>query len=72
MKGFNDGLPSTILEDIDSDLDVSGDALNYNYDVIDLKEASNPFHETIKDILNIYIERNDEESFNPEAALQSP
>lgn len=49
------------MEDIDSDLDVSGEALNYNYDVIDLKDATNPFRETIKDILLIYIDRSGEE-----------
>ena len=34
----------TILEDMDSDLDLSGDALNYNYDIIDLKDETSPFH----------------------------
>ena len=55
---------------MDSDCDMSAEALSSNYDVIDLKQEDNPMHATIKDILEIYLNRNnEEESFNPEAVL---
>lgn len=49
---------NTIIEDIDSDIsnDFSAD-LNYNYDIINLKEESSPFHQTVKDTLFIYNKR---------------
>ena len=73
--GGLEGQGDTILEDMDSENDFSAD-LNYNYDVINLKEESNPFHEPIKNILLIYNKRRNEggdadsdEEFNPEKAL---
>ena len=66
----------TILEDMDSDIDgdLSADALNYNYDVINLKEETNQFHEAIKGVLTAYYkhigEDKDEEN-DPTRALQS-
>ena len=76
----------TILEDMDSDIDndFSADALNYNYDVINLKEESNPFHNSVKDILVIYnkrvnngdtkgnIKADSDDEVSPEKALASP
>ena len=78
--------PSTIMEDMDSDIsgDFSAD-LNYNYDVINLKEESNPFHQVAKDTLFIYNKRkttagdtkassalDSDEEKAPEKALSSP
>ena len=65
---------NTILEDMDSDLDLSAD-LNYNYDVINLKDPTNPFYEAVKNILVVYSKRagnDDDEEINPEKALASP
>lgn len=65
----------TILED-DSDIDgdLSADALNYNYDVINLKEDTNPYHNAIKDVLTAYykhIGEDKNEENDPTRALQS-
>ena len=75
----------TILEDMDSDIDNDFSAdLNYNYDVINLKEESNPFHNSVKDILVIYnkrvnngdtkgvIKADSDDEVSPEKALASP
>lgn len=85
MDGLNE--QNTILEDMDSDIsgDFSADALNYNYDVINLKEESNPFHNAVKDLLVIYnkrannveetkasTRRDSDDDFSPEKALASP
>ena len=71
----NDMQGSTIMEDMDSDIsgDFSAD-LNYNYDVINLKEQDNRFHVPVKDTLTIYNRRaeNSDEDFSPEKALASP
>lgn len=85
MKG--EMISNTILEDMDSDIDndFSADALNYNYDVLNLKEESNEFHTPIKDILVIYNKRttgtgreskavemvDSDDEFDPDKALQS-
>lgn len=77
---------NTILEDMNSD--ISGDFtqdLNYNYDVINLKDESNPYHNTVKDYLVIYNRRangdsttsasraqDSDDGFSPEKALASP
>ena len=67
---------STILEDMDSDIDgdLSEDACNYNYDVIGLKEPTNPFHNEVKNVLTAYYRRlgdeNDSEN-DPVSILQS-
>ena len=63
------------MEDMDSDLDMSAD-LNYNYDVINLKEnPTGPIYEAIKNILVVYSKRagnDDDDEINPEKALTSP
>ena len=66
---------NTIMEDMDSDLDMSAD-LNYNYDVINLKEnTTGPLYEAVKSILVVYSKRagsGDDDEINPEKALTSP
>ena len=67
---------NTILEDMDSDIDnsLSEDALNYNYDVINLKEETSPFHNPVKDVLTIFYKRlgeEDDEENDPTRVLQS-
>ena len=63
------------MEDMDSDLDMSAD-LNYNYDVINLKDdPTSPYYEAIKNILAVYSKRagnEDDDEINPERALSSP
>ena len=64
------------MEDMDSDMDMSAD-LNYNYDVINLKEdVTSPLYEAIKNILVVYSKRagseDDDDEINPEKALTSP
>ena len=64
------------MEDMDSDMDMSAD-LNYNYDVINLKEdVTSPLYEAIKNILVVYSKRagadEDDDEINPEKALTSP
>ena len=63
------------MEDMDSDLDMSAD-LNYNYDVINLKDPMGPFYEAVKNILIVYSKRagndDDDDEINPEKALASP
>ena len=47
-----------ILEDMDSDISGENSTdLVYNYDVINLKEETNPFHAKVKDTLFIYNKR---------------
>ena len=77
---------AAIMEDIDSDIsgDFSAD-LNYNYDVINLKEESNPFQQVVKDTLFIYNKRTNtagdtkassavdsDDETNPDKAIASP
>lgn len=77
---------NTIMEDMDSDIsgDFSAD-LNYNYDIINLKEESSPFHQVVKDTLFIYNKRtttagdtkassavDSDEDLSPDKALSSP
>ena len=62
------------MEDMDSDLDMSAD-LNYNYDVINLKDPTGPFYEAVKNILIVYskrVENEDDDEINPDKALASP
>ena len=48
---------------MDSDIDDNmSDDVNYNYDIINLKEESSPFHQTVKDVLSIYYKRIKEEN----------
>jgi len=74
---FNEDVDG-IMEEMDSDLDMSADALDYNYDIINLKEVANPYHETIVNLLTIFNKNNpdddydEERKFNPEKILQSP
>ena len=59
---------------MDSDLDMSAD-LNYNYDVINLKDPTGPFYEAVKNILIVYskrVENEDDDEINPDKALASP
>ena len=66
-----------IMEDIDSDLERSNDsALNYNYDVINLKESeTNPFFPAIRDILEYHNRQhndlNDSDEFDATKAIKS-
>ena len=32
--------------------------MNYNYDVIDLRSKSNPFHTPVRNVLKYYLTRN--------------
>jgi len=48
---------TTIEEDFDSDIDgsmMSADDMNYNYDVINLKDEKNPFFTVMKDVLEVH------------------
>ena len=66
-----------ILEDIDSDLERSNDsALNYNYDVINLKdEETSPFFTAIKDILEYrnsqHNDLDDSDNYDASKAIKS-
>lgn len=61
---------------MDSDIDenLSDDALNYNYDVIGLKDPTHPFYNEVKNVLVAYYRRlgeeNDSEN-DPVTILQS-
>lgn len=66
----------TIAEDFDSDIDGSmmSDDCNYNYDVINIKDETNPFFHAIKDVLEVHQERTkdiDEDEFDSVKLLKS-
>ena len=44
---------NTIIEDIDSDCDMSAE-VNYNYDIVNLKDEASPYHQPIRDILSVH------------------
>ena len=66
-----------IMEDIDSDLERSNDsALNYNYDVINLKESeTNPYFTAVRDILEYHNRQhndlNDSDEYDATKAIKS-
>lgn len=67
---------NTILEDLDSDIDgdMSSDAVNQNYDIINIKDENNPFHETVRNVLEAYRNRlpaADQDELDPQRALKS-
>ena len=65
------------MEDIDSDNDVTElSALNYNYDVLNLKEeATNPYFNVVKEVIEYHDKRSDDldlsEGFDAARAIQS-
>ena len=73
------------MEDMDSDISgENSEDLVYNYDVINLKEETNPFHAKVKDTLFIYNKhvnstgdskmrtQDSDEELNPDKAIASP
>ena len=73
------------MEDMNSDIsgDFSAD-LEYNYDIVNLKEENNEFHTPVKDTLFIYNKRvntttdtkatrgqDSDDEFNPDKAIAS-
>ena len=64
---------ATILEDMDSDMDMSAE-VNYNYDIVNLKEKNHPCHQAIRDILEVHNKRTgdiDEDEFDLDKIMQS-
>ena len=49
---MTDDRDATIMEDMDSDVDMSAE-VNYNYDIVNLKDSKHQCHQAIRDILEV-------------------